>query len=254
MPIRPRILVTRPAAQARGLCERIQALGGEAVELPAIEIRAPEDSAPLEALADRLEAFDLAVFISVNAVQHGLDYLLARRSWPASVQIAAVGLASNAALERYGLRASLVPVHEYSSEGLLALDALADMRGRRVVILRGNGGRDILFEGLSRRGARVEYVEVYRRARPDVDPETVLELLQPGNLTAITATSNETLQNLFDMAGATGQPLLRNIPLVVASPRQAAFAGQLGFKQGAVIAGHASDDAMAAAIESLLVV
>lgn len=249
---KPRILVTRPAAQAKGLCARIAALGGEPVELPAIEIRPPEDTAPLEALVGRLADYDLAVFISVNAVHYGLDFILARRTWPAGLQIAAVGLASNAALERYGLSASLVPEHEYSSEGLLALDELADMHGKRVVILRGNGGRDTVFETLGARGAAVEYVEVYRRARPDADPARMAALFTPGHLDAITVTSNETLQNLYDMAGPAGQPLLRNIPLVVAGPRQAALAAQLGFRQGAVIAGHASDQAMIAGIVQLV--
>jgi uroporphyrinogen-III synthase len=252
MDSKPRILVTRPAAQAQGLCARIAALGGEPVELPAIEIRPPGDSAPLVALTERLDDYDLAVFISVNAVHYGLEFILARRAWPARVQIAAVGLASNAALERHGLRASLVPEHEYSSEGLLALEALADMHGRRVVILRGNGGRDTLFETLAARGAAVEYVEVYRRARPHADPQHMQALLAPGHLDVITVTSNESLQNLFDMAGPDGQPLLRNIPLVVASPRQAALAAKLGFRQGAVIAGHASDAAIIAGIVQLV--
>ncbi|MEZ5541210.1 MAG: uroporphyrinogen-III synthase [Pseudomonadota bacterium] len=248
----PRILVTRPEGQAQGLCARIGALGGVAVELPTIEIRPPQDSGPLEALVTRLDAYDLAVFISVNAVHYGLDFILARRGWPDSVQIAAVGLASNAALAQYGLQAALVPEHEYSSEGLLALRELADMRGRRVVILRGNGGRDTLYETLRARGAAVEYVEVYRRARPEADPQALQTLLAPGFLAAITVTSNESLQNLFDMAGAAGQPRLREIPLVVASPRQAALAARLGFRQGAVIAGHASDEAMLAGIVQLL--
>ncbi len=252
MGVKPRILVTRPLDQAGGLCERIATLGCEAIQLPAIEIRAPEDSGPLEALVARLDAFDLAVFISVNAVQRGLDFILARRAWPPSVQTAAVGLASNAALREYGLPAGLVPEHEYSSEGLLALGALQDMHGKRVVILRGNGGRDTLFKTLAARGARVEYVEVYRRARPDVERDLLLGLLQAGQLAAITVTSNETLQNLYDMAGAEGQPLLRDIPLVVASVRQAALAAQLGFSQGAVIAGHASDEAMSAGVGQLV--
>lgn len=249
---RPRILVTRPSGQAQGLCDRIAALGGEAVELPAIEIHPPGDPAPLEALVERLDTFDLAVFVSVNAVQRGLEFILARRNWPASVPIAAVGLASNAALKRHGLHAGLVPANEFSSEGLLALDALQDMHAKRVVILRGNGGRETLFETLTARGARVEYVEVYRRARPDIDPDTMRVLLQPGYLAAITVTSNETLQNLYDMAGTAGRPLLCDIPLVVAGMRQAALAARFGFRQGAVIAGHPSDEAMAAGVGQLL--
>jgi len=54
------------------------------------------------------------------------------------------------------------------------------------------------------------------------------------------------------MAGAEGQPLLRAIPLVVASARQAALAARLGFMQGVVIAGHASDEAMAAGVGQLV--
>jgi uroporphyrinogen-III synthase len=245
-----RVLVTRPAGQAQGLCDLIEAGGGRAIHLPAIDILPPVDTTPLLAICDALEQFDLAVFISVNAVAHGLDVILKRRDWPAGTQIAAVGPASNAALVDYGLRIDYLPRHEYSSEGLLDLEALQNMRGRRVVIFRGNGGRETLHDTLSARGAQVEYVEVYRRACPQ-DAGQLLRLLQREGVDVITATSNEALQNLFDMAGAEGQPLLRHLPLVIPGHRQAELAAQLGFLQGAVIAGHASDEAMAAGVEQL---
>ena len=246
-----RVLVTRPAGQAQGLCTLIEASGGKAVQLPAIEIVPPGDTTPLANTVDSLDQFDLAVFISINAVNYGLDFILQQRAWPEGILIAAVGPTSNVAVEQHGLQVDLVPEHEFSSEGLLALDALQNMRGKRVVIFRGNGGRKTLCDTLMARGADVEYVEVYQRVCPRESDE-LLQLLKQNELDVITATSNETLQNLFDMAGPVGQPLLVRIPLVLASNRQAELAARLGFMQGAVIAGHASDEVMAEGIKQLL--
>jgi uroporphyrinogen-III synthase len=247
-----RVLVTRPAGQAGGLCERITAQGNEAIHIPAIEIAEPEDSHPLTAFIRRLDDCDLVILVSVNAVHMGLAKILQQRDWPQHTQLATVGQSSTAAVEALGLHVDHVPEHEFSSEGLLALRALQDVQGKRVAILRGSGGRNTLFEGLAARGAQVEYIEVYRRICPQDSAARLLKLLQGRSLDVVTATSNETLQNLFDMAGPQAQTLLRTIPLVVASRRQAMLAAQLGFMQGVVIAGHASDEAMAAGVEQLV--
>lgn len=246
---RPRILVTRPVQQAERLCRLIEARGGEAVRLPAIEIRAPADCRPLAGLVAQLERYDLACFISVNAVNRALEYILARRSWPSHTRIAAVGARSADAVARHGLAVDLVPAHRFNSEALLALQELQDMTGKRVVIFRGNGGRELLHDTLVSRGAAVDYVEVYRRVCPEVVPATMLQLLQPGVLDCITITSNESLQNLYTMAGKAGRPLLLGIPLVVAGERQARLAEQLGFTQPPLIAENASDAALVAALE-----
>ncbi|HSG11875.1 MAG TPA: uroporphyrinogen-III synthase [Gammaproteobacteria bacterium] len=244
------VLVTRPAGQAQGLCELIEAAGARAIRLPAIEILPPADPTGMDRAIVALDQYDLAVFISVNAVKSGLAAILSVRNWPDTLKLATVGPASAAAVAASGLTVDLHPAQSYSSEGLLELEGLQDMHGRRVVIFRGNGGRDILHDALKARGAQVEYVEVYRRVCPQ-DGGELVQLLRQGRLDVITATSNESLQNLYDMAGPEGQPLLRQLPLVIASNRQAALAARLGFSQGAVIAGHASDDAMFSAIQAL---
>jgi uroporphyrinogen-III synthase len=244
-----RVLVTRPAGQAERLCRLIDAGGGEAFCLPAIDILEPVDSYYLESVVAALASYDLAVFISINAVTRGLDSITAHGVWPTHVRIATVGVRTAAALVPYGLAADLVPVHNFSSEGLLALDDLQDMRGRRVVIFRGNGGREYLRDTLVERGAEVDYAEVYRRACPLVDPQEIMPYWQPGALDVITITSNETLQNLFDMAGVEGQLQLREIPLLVVGERQAALAQQLGFTRQPLLAEHASDEAIVAALE-----
>lgn len=244
-----RILVTRPAGQATRLCSLLEAAGYEAIPLPAIEILQPADNYRLEAVTDTLEEYDLAVFVSVNAVKTGLEFILNHRDWPGNTRIATVGARSAEALLPYGLSVDLVPEHQYNSEALLALDELQDMSGQCVVIFRGNGGREVLRDTLVARGADVDYVEVYQRACPAVDAQRMQTLLQPDYLDCITITSNEALQNLFAMAGPAGQPLLLQIPLVVIGPRQATLARQLGFVHEPVVAANATDEAIVAAIQ-----
>ncbi|MGB5439533.1 MAG: uroporphyrinogen-III synthase [Gammaproteobacteria bacterium] len=247
-----RILVTRPAGQADRLCALIEAAGAEAVRLPAIEIHGPADMGRLESLLDELDTFQLAVFVSVNAVEAGMPLILRRRQWPPQLKLAAVGPTSTHALERYGLCVDYVPKHEFSSEGLLAVDALQDMQGKKVVIFRGNGGRSKLYDIFTARGARVVYAEVYSRSCPVINFQTVIEVLQQDNLDIVTAASNETLQNLFVMAGTQGQPLLREKLLVVPGQRQLELAEQLGFVKKPLVAGNASDEAMMAVLKKII--
>lgn len=247
---KPRVLVTRPAAQSARLCTLLESAGYEALRLPAIEILDPVNLYDLETVSDELDSYDLAVFVSVNAVQKGVEFVLDRREWPEDTAIATVGARSAEALLPYGLSTDYVPEHRFNSEALLALDELQDMTGQRVAVFRGNGGREYLHDTLLERGAEVDYIEVYRRACPAVDTAAMLKLLQPGYLGCITVTSNETLQNLYDMAGAAGQPLLCELPLVVVSKRQSELARQLGFRQEPQLAANACDEAIVAAVRS----
>ena len=247
-----RILVTRPAGQADRLCLLIEAAGAEAVRLPALEIHEPDDTGLLESTVADLESFQLAVFVSVNAVQAGMPFILQRRQWPKQVKLATVGPTSSAAIEQYGLSVDYVPQHEFSSEGLLAIDALQNMQGKKVVIFRGNGGRSKLSDSFIARGAEVVYAEVYSRSCPVIDYQTVLGLLQQENLDVVTAASNETLQNLFVMAGSQGQPILRKKLLVVPGKRQLELAEQLGFSKTPIVAGNASDEAMMVALGKII--
>jgi len=248
---KPRLLVTRPAGQSAQLSSLLEADGFEAIRLPTIEILDPISLYELEAVSDELDSVDLVVFVSVNAVQKGVEFILDRRDWPEQTAIATVGARSAEALLPYGLSTDYVPEHQFNSEALLALEELQDMSGQRVVIFRGNGGREYLHDTLLERGAEVDYIEVYRRACPVADEAALTSLLQPGYLAGITITSNETLQNLYDMAGVAGQPLLRDVPLVVASNRQASLAKALGFSKQPLLADNASAEAIVAAARAL---
>jgi uroporphyrinogen-III synthase len=222
------ILVTRPAGQAAALARLVSEAGGHAIAFPVIEIVEVEDLHPLLGLIDRLEQFDLAIFISPNAVDKAMNLVAARRAWPQSLRVAAVGQGSARELRRRGLADVIAPQGRFDSEALLALPELAEVAGRRVVIFRGEGGRELLGDTLRARGAEITYAECYRRGRPDADTAALLRAWARGEVHAVTVTSSEGLHNLFDMLGKLGQQWLKQTPLFAPHPRIAQAARELG--------------------------
>lgn len=198
------IVVTRPAAQADALAAAIESAGGTALRFPLLAIAPVEDVAPLIAVAQRLEQYDYACFISPNAVEHALAVVLRARAWPAHLHAVTVGTSSEAALARHGIGRVIAPRERFDSEALLELPELAPVRvaGKRVVIFRGDGGRELLGDTLAARGAQVEYVSCYHRSRPASDPAQLVRLAQDGALDAITLTSSEGADNLVELLGA----------------------------------------------------
>ena len=238
------VLVTRPAAQAGSLCELIEQQGGTAFRFPVLEIITPADPQAVVKFSERLDAFDWAFFVSANAVNMALPVILGQRSWPEPVRIAVIGKRSAEELQRFGLAADLLPEHRFDSEGLLALLPMQQVGGKRCVIFRGGGGRDFLANTLRERGARVEYVEAYRRIRPRVDSSAVLAQWRAGLINIVLVNSIESLQNLVEMLGSSGKSLLLATPLLVVSERLAAYAGQLGFEKQPLVADNATDTAV----------
>ena len=243
-----RVLITRPADQAEGLAGRIRAAGGEALCVPAIAIRELEDLGPFDALADRLASFDLAIFVSRNAVRKALALLRERRgaaAWPARLRVATVGQGSREELEAQGFAQVIAPAAQSDSEALLALPDLAAqvVRGRRVVIFRGDAGRALLGEELERRGAAVEYAACYRRVRPD-NGAAAREIWSRG-VDAVTASSAEGLANLLEMLGPRAEGLERT-PFFLPHQRVAAEAARRGLAR-AIVAGPRDAD-MAASL------
>lgn len=234
-----RVLVTRPAHQAQNLCSMIGNAGGTPLSLPIIEIAPPRDPRLAAGTIHRLHEFDLAVFVSRNAIDRVLD-AMGDRPWPAGTRIAVVGRGSADALMRHGLRANIKPAGEFSSEGLLAEDALRDARGLRVVIFRGDSGRELIAGTLRARGATVIETEVYRRELPP-DAAGRLAEFAAGAVDAIVVTSNQGLLNLREAAGDALADWLLSRRLVVISRRAAELARSLGFERPAEVAAEASD-------------
>lgn len=242
------VVITRPAHQAGNLCRLIEAAGGQVILFPALAIAAPKDPQAVLAVLQRLAQFDLAVFISPNAVDYGLRYAAQVGGMPIHLQIAAVGAGTARALHAAGHPPTLVPEHDFNSEALLALAALQQVAGKKVVIFRGEGGREHLADTLRSRGAQVEYVQVYRREKPPVDRTVLLDAWARNGISAIVVTSNESLQNLYDLVGSEGQAYLCDTQLVVVSERAVELARRLGALRAPVVAERAGDDVIVAAL------
>lgn len=243
------VLVTRPRAQAEPLAALIEAAGGRALRFPVIEILPPLDSAPLAQAIEDLHKFDIALFISPNAVTTALNAITARRAWPQTTQIGCVGKGSAKALRHFGLTPQIVPRERFDAEALAALPALAEVADKKIVIFRGDGGREVLSNALTARGAVVSHVECYRRARPQADTATLLRQWARGEVDIVTVTSGQGLRNLFDLLGGLGQQWLVKTPIVVVSERIAALCRELGFKHAAIVA-PASDAGIVSALKA----
>ena len=241
------VLVTRPEHQAGHLCQLIEAEGGAAVRYPAIVIRPRPDRAAVRAAVGPPDRYDLAVFVSANAARFGADLLGEGRD----LRVAAIGLATAAALTAAGHRVSLMPEEGADSEALLALPQLADLRGQRVLIVRGTGGRELLFAAMTERGAQVQYAEVYTReaAYPSLEKKAELEALwRQGGVKAYTATSVEVLKALVGILTPGCRELLHSTALVTGSQRVAEAAARLGLGSPIVIADSPEDTALVGAL------
>jgi uroporphyrinogen-III synthase len=156
--------------------------------------------------------------------------------------VATLGKASEEALARHGIAHVISPPLRFDSEALLELPELQQVAGKRIVIFRGDGGRDLLGDTLRARGAIVEFVACYRRQRPSIDPAPLLRLWEAGRLDAVTLTSSEGLRNFCEMVGPLGRAWLRRTPTVVSHQRIAEQAQALGLQQ--VIAAAPGDQGL----------
>jgi len=247
-----RVLVTRPAQQAAEFCAAIESEAGIALRLPLLAIQA-NDNETAKQRCHSVADYDLVIFISTNAVSYALP-LLPHTDWPGQTRIAAIGRATADTLESASLNVDVLPERASNSEAMLEALACEDLHDKRVLIVRGKGGRETLAKGLGAKGAIVDYAEVYQRVCPDVAPGQLASLLQ-GGIDIITVASGETLFNLTatiknsDLDVKQTQDLL-DLPLVVASGRIAELASQSGFTGEVIVTDEPGRDGFINAIAS----
>lgn len=199
----PSVVVTRPVAQAAELLARLGALGRDAVLFPLLEIHPLPDRTVLRSALAGLQDCALAAFVSPNAIDAVFAELPA---WPAGVPIAVMGEGSRRALAAHGLTEANAVIHSphgprTDSETLLDVLDLAALRGRKVMVLRGESGRELLADRLRDAGAEVMQVAAYRRSAPILDEARKAQLqtlLARKNDWIVT--SSEALRNLEQMA------------------------------------------------------
>jgi len=243
------VIVTRPAPQAGRFLALLREHGATAIAFPTLAIEPMTlDDAQRCVLA--LDAFDWIIYTSANAVQHSMPQL----GRPAKSRVGAIGRATARALADAGItvHAAPEPGSASDSDGLLAHPALAGPAGRRILIVKGVGGRDALRAGLAARGAEVSTADVYRRMRPVPTRQALDELGRAGDAAMVvaTVTSAEVLESLLQLAPADQYPWLRDSTLLVPGDRVAAAARRLRWRGPLVVAGSAEDETMFAALQS----
>jgi uroporphyrinogen III methyltransferase / synthase len=213
------VVVTRAREQASELRHRLEALGANVVELPAIEIE------PLDVSVPDLDRYDWLVFTSANGVAAFFDRGLAPGGLDARAlaarRVAAIGPGTAAALAARGVRADLVPTR-FVAESLLDAFPLPSRAGARVLLARAEQARDVLPEGLEDRGYAVDVLPVYRTVTAAPDPRA-LDRVRRGEVDAITFTSSSTVTNLCDLLGELPdpQPLVASIGPVTSQTAKA---------------------------------
>jgi len=206
----------------------VSAAGGRPFLFPALEIeRLPERPLP------RLEEFDLAVFVSPTAAECAFE-----RIQRAGVPVAAVGSGTRRVLEALGAREVLAPESGADSEALLALPQLHEVAGKRILIVRGEGGRELLADTLAARGARTEYLECYRRMLPHADMAPLIAAWERGEIDAVTVSSSASLDNLITLLGV---PRLAATPIFVNHARVAERAREVGIPEP-IVAGPGDEE------------
>jgi len=208
------VLVTRPSHQSHALTAAIESHGGKAVCFPTLEIL-PRNAAAVLEDAYRLAAPDIAIFVSSNAVLHGLQHAQ-------DAKIAVVGPATADAVVSAGRAVDIMPSDGFDSEHLLAMAELFDVAGKRVRIIRGQDGRELLADTLRARGAEVDYLSVYERSLPLYRADEVEALLtewHAGGINVVTILSVASLDNLRSLLPESALAMLQRTPLVTPADR-----------------------------------
>jgi len=246
------VLVTRPAHQNDNLCAQLETIGCRPLPLPTLII-APLSASALNQFATllaRRPAPDWLIFVSANAVEQSWPLISAKTRLATQSQFAAVGPATAAALVKRGVTVSTIPRFQYDSDGLLALPEFTAPLASRIVIIRGQGGRERLATQLTQRGAQVDYGECYRRALPADGAIQLTQWLQEGAIDLVIVTSRAALRNLFELATLADHETLKKLTYVLLSPTIEKTATTLGITGRLLVAKQASDAGICDAIEA----
>jgi uroporphyrinogen III methyltransferase/synthase len=259
------VVITRPAGQSNELIARLAAAGIATLDFPLIDIAPVTDEAPLRAALASLERYALVVFVSPNAVDHA--FARSDAIWPHALPIGVVGPGSVQALARHGVAAPAYKVisppsgadedtARFDSEGLFAaIDSALDatsLEGKRVLIVRGDGGREWLADRLREAGAEVDTVAAYRRLvpEPSIGGWARVHELLAGVPHVWLLTSSEGVRNLHELAQdhltADEIAQLKRAALVTPHPRIAQTARALGFDS--ITVSGAGDERIARAL------
>ena len=247
-----RIIVTRARKQAGGLAQRIEALGGEVIVVPTIEIQPPASFADLDRAVRQIDAYHWIIFTSVNSVESFFDRLnLAGKSVADldRAQVAAIGAETLRRLSACGVAVAIIP-NRYQAEGILESLDPSVLAGKRVLIPQAAIAREVLPVKLREWGATVDVVEAYRTVAPVFDATAIRQRLQQGSIEMITFTSSSTVNNFVQLcAGGTLTDLVGAAAIACIGPVTAKTIEELGGRVAVTAREFTIDGLLAAMID-----
>jgi len=228
------VLITRPSNQADSLRRAIESAGAKALSLPLIEINRLNDSQAIQELRNKvlqLDSYQFLIFVSNNAVSFGGEVI--NNYWPQfpiGIEVIAIGpTTAEAASELLGCEV-IQPSSGMTSEDILRLPALSNVSDKKVGIVRGQGGRELLADTLRERGAIVDYLEAYRRTPVGYTSLDFCNRLQKAGVNVLTVSSGESLDRLTHLLAANDK-MLQQLKLLVPSERIGRQAKKAGYEQ-----------------------
>ena len=249
------VLVTRPIAHAKALREAIESHAGRVLSLPLIDIQpleAASDIQSLTAKVQQLDRYQILIFVSSNAAKFGAESI--NNYWPQfpiGVSMVATGPATAEALRVFLGGDIIQPVLGVTSEDLLKLPLLEDVAGKKIAIVRGKGGRELMAATLQARGAQVDYLEAYRRVPVEYDGASFCAQLRQSGVDVLSVTSGESLHRLQTLL-ADNKGEMSLLPLLVPSERVGLQARECGFTN-VVNSNGADTESILRALKSLAV-
>lgn len=225
-----RLLLTRPAEESTALASTLATQGVFSSSLPLLRIEPLAETSEQRAIMQNLDRYCAVIVVSKPAARQGLELLA--RYWPqppAGLSWFSVGAATAQLLDEHGLQ-TVFPAVGDDSEALLALPQLAAALSKaqpRVLIWRGEGGREFMAERLRGQGVPVDYLQLYRRCLPDYPPATLITRVSEQQLNGLVVSSGQGLSHLLHLAAADW-PRLARLPLFVPSARVAEQARAAG--------------------------
>ena len=247
---RPTILVTRPAGQAGALRDALTAQGYSAPEQPLLELhKLHSNNLDIDLRVEGLGQYQHIIFISTNAVRFGMERILQHwPKFPGGNTVYAIGARTADMLRSYGLQVCCAAGGEMTSENLLNVQQLQGISGQRVLIVKGQGGRNTLRDVLTARGANVDELACYERKCPDLDPGELAKKISTWKIDAILLSSGEGFSNMLKLLRPAETIKLYAMPLIVPSGRVARMARDAGFI-AVFEAKNATDRAMLEAVQ-----
>jgi uroporphyrinogen-III synthase len=225
-PVKPlahaHVLITRPVVPASRTAQRLATLGATPYVFPTTIIEPPSDPRPLKDALANLSRYHAAIFVSPSAAEMTIAPLGASPiRLPASLHVFAPGLGTAEELQIRGVGNVEIPTSTFDSEGLLALPVLQanTVKGKRIAIFRGNDGRELLREELTKRGAIVDAITAYHRRAPNASPTGLIEMLRSKTINAISAMSSDAVMNLLQVLPKHDHASVLTLPLYASHER-----------------------------------